>query len=165
MADFELGGYRPGALAAVVKLHIDYYSANWDFGVHFETLVAYDLAEILRRQNPERDLFSIATIDGAIVGSITIDGLHGRDEQGQGAKLRFFILSEAARGKGIGNALMRAALEHCRRAGFKRISLWTFAGLHSARHLYEKYGFKLVEEREAAQWGKTVTEQRFVLEL
>jgi GNAT superfamily N-acetyltransferase len=164
MADFELGGYRPGALAAVVKLHIDYYSANWDFGVHFETLVANDLAEILRRQNPERDLFSIATIDDAIVGSITIDGLLGRDEE-QGAKLRFFILSDAARGKGIGNALMREALEHCRRAGFTRVTLWTFEGLHSARHLYEKYGFKLAEEREAAQWGKTVTEQRFVLEL
>jgi len=46
-----------------------------------------------------------------------------------------------------------------------RDALWTFQGLNTVRHLYEKCGFKLVEEHEGTQWGKTVIEQKFLLEL
>lgn len=48
---------------------------------------------------------------------------------------------------------------------YKKVYLWTFQGLNTARHLYEKCGFKLVEEHEGTQWGKTVIEQKFLLEL
>jgi hypothetical protein len=37
----------------------------------------------------------------------------------------------------------------------------TIEGLEAARHLYEKYGFHLVEERSGEQWGRRVLEQRF----
>ncbi len=57
------------------------------------------------------------------------------------------------------------AIEFCRRTGFKRVYLWTFAGLDRARHLYEKFGFKLSEQHEGNQWGKKVIEQRFELSL
>lgn len=46
---------------------------------------------------------------------------------------------------------------------FKKVYLWTFAGLDAARHLYEKCGFRLCEQCEGNQWEKTVTEQRFEL--
>jgi len=45
--------------------------------------------------------------------------------------------------------------------GYDSVYLWTFQGLDSARHLYEKYGFSLSEERTGEQWGSIVTEQRF----
>jgi hypothetical protein len=35
------------------------------------------------------------------------------------------------------------------------------ANFGAARHLYEKEGFKLVEEHRGTQWGTAVNEQRF----
>jgi hypothetical protein len=35
--------------------------------------------------------------------------------------------------------------------------------LWAARHLYEKTGFRLVEQRRGSQWGVEVNEQRFEL--
>jgi hypothetical protein len=43
--------------------------------------------------------------------------------------------------------------------------LWTFAGLDAARHLYEKFGFRLAQEQIGEQWGAKVNEQKFVLEV
>jgi len=46
-----------------------------------------------------------------------------------------------------------------------RTVLWTFEGLHAARHLYEKSGFQLVEQYRGTQWGTEVNEQQFLLQL
>ncbi len=43
----------------------------------------------------------------------------------------------------------------------QQVYLSTFAGLDSARHLYEKCGFKLLEENEGNTWGVRVREQVF----
>lgn len=102
-------------------------------------------------------------LDEQIVGSIAID-LGDAPEHPQADKsahLRWFILDEAARGTGTGRLLLKAALEHCDQVGAASCYLWTFSGLDAARHLYEAVGFRLVEEQPAAQWGKTVLEQKF----
>ncbi|HQQ15750.1 MAG TPA: GNAT family N-acetyltransferase, partial [Deltaproteobacteria bacterium] len=57
--------------------------------------------------------------------------------------------------------LLSTAVDFCRSRGYARIHLWTFEGLDAARHLYEKAGFRLVEERIGARWGTEVNEQRF----
>ena len=62
-----------------------------------------------------------------------------------------------------GKMLLEEAVEFCRKKKFDRVYLWTFAGLDPARHLYEKFGFKLCEEFKGDQWGRTMTEQRFEL--
>jgi len=62
-----------------------------------------------------------------------------------------------------GDHLVSEAVAFCRRAGCRRVWLTTFAGLDAARRLYEEAGFRLMEEREDAHWGKTVPEQTFEL--
>jgi GNAT superfamily N-acetyltransferase len=79
--------------------------------------------------------------------------------------LRWFIVSDALRGRGAGNRLLSAAMDRCRSTGCRRVYLWTFEGLHAARHLYEKYGFSLIEQRKGSQWGVEVNEQCFELDL
>jgi len=75
------------------------------------------------------------------------------------------IVSDRLQGKGFGSELMKLAVDFCKRNGYRCIYLWTFEGLSSARHLYEKNGFKLMEEHFGTQWGKEVKEQRFELRL
>ena len=158
----RFGGYVPGAIGRVAELHALYYSKAWDFGLVFETKVASDLSEFLRRFDPERDGFWTASEGGRIEGAIALDGTRADTD---GAYLRWFILSEALRGRGIGNRLMEEVVGFCRRRGYRRVFLRTFEGLHAARHLYEKFGFRLAAQAEGTQWGKQVMEQRFVLDL
>ena len=155
-------GYQPGSLGRVVQLHGQYYAATWDFGVFFEAKVAAELAEFLTRYDSQRDGYWLASYNGKVHGSLTVDA-HAAQELG--AHLRWFVLSDALRGQGTGRALMSAALDWCRQCGYGRAYLWTFAGLHAARHLYDAFGFELTEECEGEQWGTRVTEQRFDLRL
>ena len=74
-------------------------------------------------------------------------------------------MSDAFRGKGVGTRLIRTAVDFCRGNNYHRVYLRTFAGLDAARHLYEKMGFKLVDQCPGTQSGTEVTEQRFELSL
>jgi GNAT superfamily N-acetyltransferase len=155
-------GYVPGAIGRVSELHAAYYHRAWGFGLFFESRIAVGLAEFLTRYDEERDGFWTAQVDGRIEGSIAIDGLHAA---AQGAHLRWFIVSDGLRGQGAGGRLMEAALGFCRSCSYRRVYLNTFEGLHAARHLYERAGFRLVAQHPGAQWGREVNEQRFELQL
>jgi GNAT superfamily N-acetyltransferase len=163
MNDVEIRrGYFPGSIGRVVELHANYYHVHWGFGVLFEAQIARALAEFHARYDELRDGFWTATVAARVEGSITIDSAHASDT---GAHLRWFIMSDAFRGKGIGTRLIRTAVDFCRANDYRRVYLRTFAGLDAARHLYEKMGFKLVDQRPGMQSGTEVTEQRFELSL
>ena len=162
MSEFILSGYVPGAIGRVAELHANYYSKAWGFGLYFEAKVAAELSDFLRGFEPGRDGFWIAAREDRIEGSIAIDGAKAASE---GAHLRWFIVSDALRGQGAGKRLLQQAVDFCRRRGYPSVYLWTFQGLDSARHLYEKFGFRLEQQIEGSQWGKPVQEQRFVLAL
>jgi GNAT superfamily N-acetyltransferase len=155
-------GYVPGAIGRVTELHGTYYHAQWGFDSFFEAKVASELAEFINRYDESHDGFWTASAGGRVEGSITIDGIHAAHE---GAHLRWFIMSDVLRGKGVGNRLMGTAVDFCRSNRYNRIYLWTFEGLDPAKHLYEKTGFVLVEQRYGMQWGTEVNEQRFELRL
>jgi GNAT superfamily N-acetyltransferase len=56
----------------------------------------------------------------------------------------------AARGKGLGMELMRAAAEHARTAGAEAVELTVLESNKPARRLYEHLGYATVERRLAA---------------
>ncbi len=153
-------GFLAGCIGRIVELHGRYYAEKVGFGVEFEAKVARELAEFALRYDPGRDGLWLAMDAGEIHGSIVIDG-HGAASEG--AHLRWFIVSDACRGKGIGKDLLAAALAFCRRQAYARVHLWTFDQLPAARHLYETSGFRLELERKGTTWGKEVNEQLFVL--
>jgi GNAT superfamily N-acetyltransferase len=162
MSTVDIAGYVPGAIGRVAELHASYYSKAWDFGLYFEAKVASELSEFLRRYDAARDGFWTAVQDGRVEGSLALDAAKAETE---GAHLRWFILSDALRGRGVGNRLLQEAVGLCRQRGYPRVFLWTFHGLEPARHLYEKHGFRLAEQIEGEQWGRRVLEQRYVLDL
>lgn len=152
-------GYAPGSIGRIAELHGTYYQAHWGFGLYFEAKVARELSEFLQRYDENRDGIWISTVNGRVEGSIVIDGIHADKE---GAHLRWFILSDALRGKGVGRNLLGSAMAFCRTKRYKTVYLWTFEGLDAARHLYEEAGFELVKEQRGFQWGTEVNEQYFV---
>lgn len=154
-------GYRPGLIADIIAAHMAYYAPAWGFGVAFETKLAAEMAAFHQRYDPARDLVLSATDpEGALLGAITIDGLKGTDEAG--AHLRWFVTTEAARGRGLGRRLLSESLAFADACGYRRVYLTTFAGLDAAGHLYAQAGFRLVRETAADDWsGGSVGEQLF----
>ena len=153
-------GWKPGALGFIISEHGCYYAREWRFGRYFEAKVAAELGVFMGRYDADRgDRLFLAFVNGQVVGSLVLD-LHHPDAQGREARLRWFILADAARGRGAGTALMQAAMAHldaCQIA----CTLGTFAGLDAARSLYERHDFTLAHEVEAASWGVVVREQLF----
>ncbi|MBC8419554.1 MAG: GNAT family N-acetyltransferase [Desulfobacterales bacterium] len=162
MNQIRISGYIPGSIGRITELHATYYSEHWGFGLFFESKVATDMSAFLKRFDETRDGFWVASVDGVIVGSIAIDGIKADSE---GAHLRWFIVAPGYEGEGIGNRLIREGIGFCKKKRFKRIYLWTFAGLDPARYLYEKYGFRICKEIDGNQWGVRVKEQMFELRL
>jgi GNAT superfamily N-acetyltransferase len=155
-------GYIPGAIGRVAELHGVYYHRHWGFGLFFEAMVASELAGFLSRFDPGRDGFWVLVRDERVMGGVAIDGTKAHE---RGAHLRWFIVAEHWQGDGWGGQLLDRALAFCRSCGYPRVTLWTFAGLDSARRLYEKAGFVLAEQNQGHRWGTAVTEQRFELAL
>jgi len=151
-------GYIPGSIGRIAELHGTYYHIRWNFGLFFEAKVAIELSEFLKRYDVNRDVMWTATIDNRVEASIIIDGIHAQTE---GAHLRWFIVSDTLRGKGVGRILLDKAIEFCNQKRYKKVYLWTFEGLDAARHLYEDAGFKLVKQQSGVQWGAEVNEQHF----
>jgi len=162
MNEIILKGYQPGVIGRLAELHASYYYENWGFGLFFEVKVATELSEFLSRLDESRDGFWTLCKNSRVDGGIAIDGIKATTE---GAHLRWFILSPEVRGQGFGNRLMEEAISFCRKNGYGRVYLWTFEGLRPARHLYEKFGFKLVLQNKGTQWGAKVIEQKFELNL
>jgi len=155
-------GYLPGAIGRIIELHGTYYHRHAGFGVYFESKVARGLADFCDSYDETRDGLWLAIANEAIEGSIAIDGSNSTTE---GAHLRWFIASDIVRGIGAGNALLGSAINFCREKQYGLVYLDTFEGLQAARHLYEKFGFRLIHQETGIQWGCKVNEQRFELEL
>jgi len=149
-------GWLPGAVGAISAMHARYYAREHGFGVYFEAKVAAECAAFCSRLDPARDGLWLLVDGGRIAGSVAIDG-SGTD----GAHLRWFIIDDELRGRGLGRRMIDTAMGFCRRAGHRAAYLTTFAGLEAARALYEQQGFRLVAEAGGETWGTPVREQRF----
>ena len=161
LTEYEIrSGYLPGAIGRIAELHGAYYHIHWGFGLYFEAKVATELSEFLQRYDEKSDGLWLATVNGRVEGAIALDGLSVEND---GVHLRWFIISDVLRGKGVGKELMDSAIRFCKSKGYQKTYLWTFEGLDAARHLYETSGFRLVKQQNGIQWGRAVNEQYFEL--
>lgn len=160
MSELELGGYTPGAIGWVTQLHGEYYAQHWELGLYFEAKVATELSAFLNRLDPTTDGAWFARWNGKFAGAIFIDG-----HDPLGPRLRWFIVAPEYHGKGVGSRLMDTAMAFCNQAGFKRVYLTTFAGLETARHLYDKHGFRVCHEEDASELTGKATLVEQVLEV
>ena len=154
-------GYQPGLLGWTVAEHGSYYARHWNFGPFFETKVATEMADFVRRSDTPGNHIWAARDGEGFLATMTLDG---GDAQGGLTHLRWFIASDRSRGQGLGTRMMEAAIGQARRDGTRGIYLTTFCGLDAARSVYDRFGFTLVDEQHDRTWGTEVLEQRFELE-
>ncbi len=87
----------------------------------------------------------VADLDGTLVGTATYVPPAGPlaevDDQ-EAATIRMLGVAPAARGRGVGEALVRACIERARANGLRRIRLDTRTSMTNAQRLYTRLGFR-----------------------
>lgn len=151
---------KPGDLGAITWLHGVLYAKEYDLDWTFEAYVAEPMSELVKSGDFSEQRLWIVEQNEKVKGGIAI--VKNSSEE---AQLRWFILHPDLRGRGLGKQLTSRALEFCRERDYKRVVLWTFDELDAAIGIYQKNGFVKVEEITHVHWGKTVTEEKYVLEL
>ena len=153
-APYLLRPHQPGDMGWVVSRHGALYAEEYGWDDTFEALVAEIVAKFLRNFEPKRERCWIAEKDGENVASVFLVR-----KSATVAQLRLLIVDPKARGLGIGARLVEECVAFARRAGYRKIILWTNDILHAARRIYEGKGFSLVEEEPHRSFGHDLVGQ------
>jgi GNAT superfamily N-acetyltransferase len=165
--DVDVGGEatirplgQPGDLGWVVMAHGEMYAAEFGFSTEFEALVAKIVADYAAGPDPLREAAWIAELDGQRAGCVFLVA-----KDAETAQLRILLVDPAARGRHLGRRLVAECIAFARRAGYKRMMLWTNEPLAAARHIYLAAGFSLVGEEPHHSFGVDLTGQYYELDL
>ena len=102
------------------------------------------------RRDREAELW-VAADDGGLVGTVTYCPIGspwrelGSDDEGE---FRLLAVAPSARGRGIGEAMVRHCEDRARAYGAVRMVLSTLDEMTSAHRIYERLGYRHVAERD-----------------
>jgi DNA-binding MarR family transcriptional regulator/GNAT superfamily N-acetyltransferase len=159
---YVLRPHRPGDMGWVVYREGALYAQEYGFDETFEALAARIVADFLTEFDPKRERCWIAEVNGQNVGHIF---LVKHPTEPSTAKLRLLLVEPSARGLKLGSALVEECVNFASSVGYKKITLWTQSILAAARHIYQKAGFRLVDEKANRQFGKDLLSQTWELDL
>jgi ribosomal protein S18 acetylase RimI-like enzyme len=143
--DVELRLVRPGELAAVGQLTAEVYVGDGFVGA----TDAY-VARLVDTARRAREAEVWVAVDGdRLLGSVTFVTPGSayreiaRDDEGE---FRMLAVDPAARGRGVGQALVELCLRRSRELGYAGVRMSTMDRMSSAHRVYERLGFVRVPE-------------------
>ncbi len=129
------------AVAAVIRAVMPAFGADGPgFAIHDPEVSAMSAAYA-----GPRAAYFVVEMGGKVVGGAGVGPLAGGAEDT--AELRKMYFLPEARGKGMGERLLRHVLEAARGLGYARVYLETLTGMNAAMRLYERLGFQSIDRQ------------------
>jgi DNA-binding MarR family transcriptional regulator/N-acetylglutamate synthase-like GNAT family acetyltransferase len=159
-ADYSVRTHRSGDIGMIVHRHGVIYAKEFGYDERFEALVAKVVAGFIENLKPKRERCWIAERDGHFLGSVMVV-----EKKKSIAQLRLLIVEPDARGMGIGRRLVDEVIRFAKKAGYKRVQLWTQSELTAARNIYRAAGFKIIGTEGHESFGKKLNAEVWELAL
>lgn len=144
----------------LIEQHQVHYAQAEGFDATFGVLVTQIVDEFLAGHDPQDEAGWIAWAGNTRLGSVFCVRLD--DET---AKLRLFLLTPDARGKGLGRRMLETCMGFARDRGYSAMQLWTHESHRAAGALYARAGWKLVDSKPVVSFGKENVEQIWTVTL
>lgn len=141
----EIVDFRPELAGAFKALNEAWITALFAIEPKDEMLLGDPAGQIIGKGG--RVLFALE--DGEAVGCCALMALPDG-----GFELAKMAVSDAHKGRGLGRALMVAAVERARAAGAPRLYLETNSGLAPALALYRSFGFREITPAEPSPYTR-----------
>jgi DNA-binding MarR family transcriptional regulator/GNAT superfamily N-acetyltransferase len=155
---FAIRTFRIGDVSLIVARQSTLY--HDEQGWALEANEAEVAANFLKNFKPGREQCWVAELGGAMAGAVFLT------DEGQGlARLRLLHVEPFARGRGIGDTLVRTCVHFAKDVGYDAITLWTHTVLASARRIYAAHGFTCLEVAMHTSFGVPVQGETWRLEL
>jgi ribosomal protein S18 acetylase RimI-like enzyme len=149
----------PGDLGYIAHVHGDLYAKECGYGLKFEAYVLEGLKDFAHEYDAAKDKIWICEHQNRIIGFLIAQ------HRTNAIQLRYFIFLPEYRGVGLGKKLMDEFIDFMKLSNCPHAYLWTTNEQYAAIALYEKYGFKLSEEKPSNEFGKQLVERRYDLTL
>jgi len=159
---FVLRSHRPGDMGWVIQRQSILYVEEYGWNNEYEALAARIVADFIDHFDSRREGCWVAERDGEPLGCVFL--VCHPEEKGT-ARLRLLHVERAARGLGLGKALVGECLRFARTAGYEKVTLWTQSILHAAHRIYQQAGFRLVAEKPHHSFGVDLIGQTWELNL
>jgi DNA-binding MarR family transcriptional regulator/predicted N-acetyltransferase YhbS len=150
----------PGDYGWVVERHGALYASEYGWDETFEALVARIVAGYIEEHDAKQEAGWVAEVDGERAGCVFCVRKNAHT-----AQLRLLLVDPSARGGGLGTRLVDECLRFARRAGYRRMVLWTNDVLRDARRIYDRAGFTIVDEEPHHSFGHDLVGQTLALDL
>ncbi len=151
--------FQPADTDWLVERHQTLYAVDEGFDDTFGPLVRSILEDFVADHDPVAERGWIAEEEGVRLGSIFCVRAEGNT-----AKLRLFLLTPEARGKGLGKRLLSTCMGFALGAGYSGMRLWTHESHAAACALYQKAGWSLTNSKPVHSFGVDLVEQAWAIQ-
>ena len=157
MTDVIIRHFTPADTDWLVEQHGVNYARDEGFDDTFGPLVASILADFNAGHDESCERGWIAEQDGMRLGSIFCVR-----QTADTAKLRLFLLTPDARGKGLGKRLLALCMGFAQSTGYTGMQLWTHESHAAACALYVATGWEMTASVPVHSFGCDLVEQTWI---
>jgi ribosomal protein S18 acetylase RimI-like enzyme len=144
---FSVRDAQPGDYAAIARITVDVFIGEG----YVERDAAEHLRDIDSRAAVTTLLVAQTVSEPLVVGAVSLapaGSAYSQIGRGREAELRMLVVDSAWRGRGVGEALVRACLERARSGGVAAVVLSTQPLMLASQRLYERLSFRRTPERD-----------------